>query len=569
MANSLGMDLTGKAVVVKKEAVNPEYDTEFSHAFLCKSGFGCLPETTGSMIYGHWLDNPEKPDSIRGHDIEKLYEQKESMGSKEIMARLAKNLDTVKRVLAITDIKDPDLAKEVKEFFILKTEVTKLKDDLEAKELVMKSKLDKSIAPKLKEASDSLFRIEGTIYKFAEVSRTSVSYSDLYTMLLSKVNKQIQDMMATMKEELSKVSSYFKFEEIGEESDPKTIKKIMKEQEKKAALKKDLLFPIVVVTYPTKDSVLDDILFKVDTLTGLYNQIRGGLTEAEIAGVFPDSEYKQAEAFAKDLMSNRKEASGSVKKADVDVSDLKAEELIAGIKDFLKYWADSEEKVNLDFRMQIEMLLDSLSLLETKWGSRWYELDTKLDHHIDEYVNDTTRLLNEIIDGLRKGNIKPITSSKTNGLERISSLYWRFNVLKETEGGPGSKFYQEVLKGVEGIKVRTYPSSYVGHTVVEVEASNQEDMRKALRELEGAGLIEGIEEEIKYHVTSASLQVEAGIWDKIKEVWNKLSGYFSSFVASLTDSADEMEALVEEAQGDVQTQEVEASLKGIFTTGQD
>lgn len=444
MANALGMDLTGKAVVVKEEIVKPEYDTEFSRAFFCKSGFGCLPETRGTLIYGYWLDNPEKLDNICGYDIEKLYEAKESIGSKEILARLAKNLDKVKRVLAITDIKDPALAKEVKEFFILKAEVMKLKDDLEAKDMVLKNKLNKSIAPKLQEAGDSLYRIEGTIYKFAQISKTTVSYSDLYDMVLSKVNQQIKDMMAMMKEELSKVSSYFKFEEVGEESDPKTIKKIMKEQEKgskeagakripfkvgqevlyngapativeiggpyeivvqtygadgpeglestdvneliamqpkKAALERDLLFPIVVVTHPTPYSVIEDILFRVDTLTGLYNLFRGGLKEEEIAGIFPGSEYKQADILARKLLALR---------------------------------------------------------------------DDKL------------------------------------------------YALKEPE-----------------------------------------------EELHGS-------------------KKTAGFWDKVKEAWNKLYGYLSSFVANLTDSADEMEALVEEIQEKAQTQEVEAGLKGIF-----
>lgn len=226
---------------------------------------------------------------------------KESISSKEILARLSKNLDTVKRVLAITDIKDPALAKEVKEFFILKAEVTKLKEDLEAKELVMKSKLEKSIAPKLQEASDSLFRIEGTIYKFTEVSRTSVSYSDLYTMLLSKVNKQIQDMMATLKEELSKVSSYFKFEEIGEESDPKTIKKIMKEQEKKGSN----------ASLEIKAGLWDKIKEIWNKLSGYLSSVVSNLTdsademEALVEEALGDVQAQEVEAGLKGIFDAR------------------------------------------------------------------------------------------------------------------------------------------------------------------------------------------------------------------------------------------------------------------------
>jgi len=54
-----------------------------------------------------------------------------------------------------------------------------------------------------------------------------------------------------------------------------------------------------VVTKPTKDSTLGDILFESDIIY-LANQIRGGLTEREIFGFYIDG--GEAEKVAKDLL---------------------------------------------------------------------------------------------------------------------------------------------------------------------------------------------------------------------------------------------------------------------------
>lgn len=62
MANSLGIDLKGKTVIVQ------------GRKFLCENGFGIRSFTSGRAIYGKFLDTGEEG-QISGYEVEKLAEE--------------------------------------------------------------------------------------------------------------------------------------------------------------------------------------------------------------------------------------------------------------------------------------------------------------------------------------------------------------------------------------------------------------------------------------------------------------------------------------------------------------
>lgn len=64
---------------------------------------------------------------------------------------------------------------------------------------------------------------------------------------------------------------------------------------------KDTLGKFFIVTKPSKNSKLEDILVEVDLL-GFLRQLKGGLTEEEIIGVF--SLRGSAATFARDAIKN-------------------------------------------------------------------------------------------------------------------------------------------------------------------------------------------------------------------------------------------------------------------------
>ena len=66
---------------------------------------------------------------------------------------------------------------------------------------------------------------------------------------------------------------------------------------------KDKLGKFWVVTYPTFDSELGDILFQAD-INRMYLQFLGGLTIKMIAGVY--KRKKEAEEHAKKLLKQKK-----------------------------------------------------------------------------------------------------------------------------------------------------------------------------------------------------------------------------------------------------------------------
>lgn len=71
--NSLGIDLTGKTVILKREIFteNVKYDDTNNRKLLCRDGFGCKPFTMGGCIYATYIPTGQEI-RIDGYDVESL-----------------------------------------------------------------------------------------------------------------------------------------------------------------------------------------------------------------------------------------------------------------------------------------------------------------------------------------------------------------------------------------------------------------------------------------------------------------------------------------------------------------
>lgn len=58
MANPLNINIRGRVVLIKKEALKPEFQNDDkARAFLCLDGFGTVPFTSGHVVSGYFLDD--------------------------------------------------------------------------------------------------------------------------------------------------------------------------------------------------------------------------------------------------------------------------------------------------------------------------------------------------------------------------------------------------------------------------------------------------------------------------------------------------------------------------------
>lgn len=75
MANALNTELTGKAVIVKQEAMAEGY-VATEHPFLIDGGFGAHAYTSGTNCAGEWLSDGERA-AVHGYSIERLATEEE------------------------------------------------------------------------------------------------------------------------------------------------------------------------------------------------------------------------------------------------------------------------------------------------------------------------------------------------------------------------------------------------------------------------------------------------------------------------------------------------------------
>lgn len=71
MVNNLNMELAGKVIVILPKYLKPKYHAIEERLFLCKSGFGCHPDTNGRAVFGTYLKDGEST-RIEGYWVERL-----------------------------------------------------------------------------------------------------------------------------------------------------------------------------------------------------------------------------------------------------------------------------------------------------------------------------------------------------------------------------------------------------------------------------------------------------------------------------------------------------------------
>jgi len=88
-----------------------------------------------------------------------------------------------------------------------------------------------------------------------------------------------------------------------------------------------------VVEKPSTSSTLDDICFECENIAYLINQVRGGLSEKDIKGVF----FKEAKAkkLAEKLLADRDKKKDEVKQAAEAYKKMK-EETLAKVQEYMK-----------------------------------------------------------------------------------------------------------------------------------------------------------------------------------------------------------------------------------------
>lgn len=98
-----------------------------------------------------------------------------------------------------------------------------------------------------------------------------------------------------------------------------------------------------VVEKPSTSATLDDICFECENVAYLINQVRGGLSEKDIKGVF----FKEAKAkkLAEKLLTDRDKKKEEVKQAAEAYKKMK-EETLAKVQEYMKNKKATKEVVD-------------------------------------------------------------------------------------------------------------------------------------------------------------------------------------------------------------------------------
>lgn len=83
MANKLGKDLTGRAVVIDATVLKPEYADAPRRVFVVSGGFGAMPFTTGNAVFGAFLADEEKC-RVEGWMVERFATDEEIEAAKRL-----------------------------------------------------------------------------------------------------------------------------------------------------------------------------------------------------------------------------------------------------------------------------------------------------------------------------------------------------------------------------------------------------------------------------------------------------------------------------------------------------
>ena len=111
------------------------------------------------------------------------------------------------------------------------------------------------------------------------------------------------------------------------------VKPTVEEAKEDFAPETDEIGSFWVVEKPSTSATLDDICFECENIAYLINQVRGGLSEKDIKGVF----FKEAKAkkLAEKLLADRDKKKDEVKQAAEAYKKMK-EETLAKVQEYMK-----------------------------------------------------------------------------------------------------------------------------------------------------------------------------------------------------------------------------------------
>jgi hypothetical protein len=121
------------------------------------------------------------------------------------------------------------------------------------------------------------------------------------------------------------------------------IKPQVEEAKEDFAPETDEIGSFWIVEKPSTSATLDDICFECENIAYLINQVRGGLSEKDIKGVF----FKEAKAkkLAEKLLAERDKKKDEVKTAAEAYKKMK-EETLAKVQEYMKNKKDTKAVVD-------------------------------------------------------------------------------------------------------------------------------------------------------------------------------------------------------------------------------
>ena len=98
-----------------------------------------------------------------------------------------------------------------------------------------------------------------------------------------------------------------------------------------------------IVEMPTLSSTIDDICFECKDIAYYANQVRGGLSENNVKGVFKNE--AKAKKLGEKLLAERDKKKNEAKKAGEAYKKMK-DEALAKVQEYMKHKGKAEEAVN-------------------------------------------------------------------------------------------------------------------------------------------------------------------------------------------------------------------------------
>lgn len=98
-----------------------------------------------------------------------------------------------------------------------------------------------------------------------------------------------------------------------------------------------------VVEIPTLNSTIDDIIFECKDVAYYANQVRGGMSENNVKGIFKNE--AKAKKMGEKLLAERDKKKNEAKKAGEDYKKMK-EEALAKVQEYMKHKGKAKQVVD-------------------------------------------------------------------------------------------------------------------------------------------------------------------------------------------------------------------------------